>query len=113
MMARQLASGITGSRRTITGATSAPLASRSGLSFAVGRTVEVRSAKEMCAMVRLSSVKGIAQRDQRMIEAFEGLFAAEPPVLGCVKSLFWGRVRDDLLLPYPAVNDDEARRCDE
>ena len=64
-------------------------------------------------MADLSSLRGVAEKDRRMIEEAEALLGPPPPTLGFVKNLFWGNIREDLVFPYPAVDRDEAARCDE
>jgi ribosomal protein S13 len=64
-------------------------------------------------MADLKSLKGVAEKDRRMIEEAEALLGPPPPTLGFVKNLFWGAFREDLVLPYPApVDADEKARCD-
>lgn len=64
-------------------------------------------------MPNLTSLKGIAEKDRRMIEEAEALLGPEPESMGFVKNLFWGHVREDLILPYPQQDPDERQRCDE
>ena len=60
----------------------------------------------------LSSMKGIAARDQKMIQETETMFGPEPEEMGFIKNLFWGRVREDLVFPYPTVSADEKAKTD-
>ena len=64
-------------------------------------------------MADLKSLKGVAEKDRRMIEEAEAMLGPPPPTLGFVKNLFWGAFREDLVLPYPSpVDADEQARCD-
>src|SRR5205809_2894576 len=64
-------------------------------------------------MADLKSLKGIAEKDRRMIEDAETLLGPEPSSMGFVKNLFWGHFREDLVLPYPEQDAGEKARCDE
>ncbi|MDP7397233.1 MAG: acyl-CoA dehydrogenase family protein [Lentisphaeria bacterium] len=63
-------------------------------------------------MEHLKNMSGVDERDQKMIEDAERMLGPEPQQMGFVKNLFWGRVRDDLLSPFPQPDDLERRRCD-
>ena len=56
----------------------------------------------------LSTMKGVAARDQQMIREAETMLGPEPDSMGFMKNLFWGRVREDLVFPYPEVSDAET-----
>src|SRR5882672_7398312 len=60
----------------------------------------------------LKNIKGISDRDRKMIEEAEALLGPEPSDMGFVKNLFWGNIRQDLIFPYPTVGADEKARCD-
>lgn len=64
-------------------------------------------------MPDLKDVKGIADKDRKLIEDAEAMLGPEPSAMGFVKSLFWGRVREELVFPYPPADADETARCDE
>lgn len=64
-------------------------------------------------MADLKTLKGVGEKDRRMIEEAEALLGPEPGEMGFVKNLFWGNVREDLLFPYPTASPDETARCDE
>ncbi|HQY88019.1 MAG TPA: acyl-CoA dehydrogenase family protein [Tepidisphaeraceae bacterium] len=64
-------------------------------------------------MADLKNLKGVSEKDRKMIEEAENLLGPEPSSMGLMKNYFWGRVRNDLLFPYPVVPDDEKARCDE
>ena len=60
----------------------------------------------------LSSMKGVSARDQQMIQETETMFGPEPEEMGFIKNLFWGRVREELVFPYPEVSADEKAKAD-
>src|SRR5262245_37862309 len=64
-------------------------------------------------MADLKNLKGVSQQDKNLIEQAEALVGPEPKSMGFVKNLFWGRLREDLVFPYPKQADDENRRCEE
>ncbi|MEM1329366.1 MAG: acyl-CoA dehydrogenase family protein [Planctomycetota bacterium] len=64
-------------------------------------------------MADLKNLKGVSEKDRKMLEEAESLLGAEPTSMGVVKNLFWGRVRQDLLFPYPETPADETARCDQ
>src|SRR6185437_9410399 len=53
------------------------------------------------------------RRDQEEMEKAKDLLEAAPAEMGFVKSLFFGRLKLDAVLPYPKQDADEARRTDE
>lgn len=63
-------------------------------------------------MSLLNQLKGVSARDQQMIRETETMMGPEPEEMGLIKNLFWGRLREDLVLPYPAPSADEQARCD-
>ncbi|MCW5753842.1 MAG: acyl-CoA dehydrogenase family protein [Phycisphaeraceae bacterium] len=65
-------------------------------------------------MADLKTMKGISERDRAELAEAEKLLGPEPNSMGIVKNYFWGRVREDLLFPYPeAVSAEETARCDQ
>lgn len=48
-----------------------------------------------------------------MIEDAETMLGPEPEDMGFVKNMFWGRVREELVFPYPTVSAEESARCDQ
>lgn len=64
-------------------------------------------------MADLKNLKGVSEKDRKMIEEAETLLGPEPTSMGAMKNFFWGRIRNDLLFPYPTVSDEERKRCDE
>jgi alkylation response protein AidB-like acyl-CoA dehydrogenase len=63
-------------------------------------------------MSLLSSMKGVSARDQQMIRETETMFGPEPDEMGFIKNLFWGRVREELVFPYPEVSPEEKAKAD-
>src|SRR4051812_15846685 len=63
-------------------------------------------------MPDLKDVKGIAEKDRKLIEDAEALLGPEPSAMGFIKNLFWGHLREDLVFPYPQQDADERARCD-
>ncbi|PSQ95498.1 MAG: acyl-CoA dehydrogenase [Bacteroidetes bacterium SW_9_63_38] len=61
----------------------------------------------------LSSIEGVSDEDQVMIENIEAMMGPEPEDMGFMKNAFWGRFREDLLFPYPRESEEERARCDE
>ncbi len=60
----------------------------------------------------LSNMKGVQARDQQMIREAETMFGPEPDSMGFIKNLFWGRVREDLVFPYPEVSAAETKKTE-
>ncbi|MFB6277980.1 MAG: acyl-CoA dehydrogenase family protein [Salinibacter sp.] len=60
----------------------------------------------------LSDIKGVSEEDQQMIQNIESMMGPEPEDMGFVKNVFWGRVREDLLFPYPRESEEEREKCD-
>lgn len=60
----------------------------------------------------LSKLKNVSLQDQKMIEDIEVMLGPEPSEMGFIKNLFWGRVREELVFPYPEETKAERRRCD-
>jgi alkylation response protein AidB-like acyl-CoA dehydrogenase len=63
-------------------------------------------------MADLKSLSGVTEKDRKMIEDAEALLGPPPPTLGFDKNLFWGNVREDLIIPYPSIDPAEGARCD-
>ncbi|MGB3543128.1 MAG: acyl-CoA dehydrogenase family protein [Rubrivirga sp.] len=57
-------------------------------------------------------MKGVSARDQQMIKEAETMLGPEPDEMGFIKNLFWGRVREELLFPYPEVSVDQKAKTD-
>ncbi|WP_218827589.1 acyl-CoA dehydrogenase family protein [Rubricoccus marinus] len=63
-------------------------------------------------MSLLTQLKGVSARDQKMIEEAEVMMGPEPDEMGFIKNLFWGRVREELVFPYPEVSPEEKAKTD-
>ncbi len=64
-------------------------------------------------MADLKTLKGVGEKDRKLIEDAEALIGPEPTSMGFVKNMFWGNMREDLLFPYPLCDAQETARCDE
>ena len=60
----------------------------------------------------LSNMKGVAAKDQQMIREAETMMGPEPEEMGFIKNMFWGRIREDLVFPYPEVTPEEKAKAD-
>ncbi len=67
----------------------------------------------MSEKAELSKMKGVAERDRKLIEDAEKMMGPEPEEMGFVKNLFWGRLREDLVFPYPESSPEEVAKCDQ
>lgn len=63
-------------------------------------------------MSLLDKMKGVSARDQEMIRETEQMFGSEPEEMGFIKNVFWGRIREDVIHPYPEVSAAEKAKCD-
>ena len=57
-------------------------------------------------------LKNVSEFDRIQIEKAEELFGPEPDTMGFFKNLHWGRIREELVFPYPEVSAEEQKRCD-
>ena len=64
-------------------------------------------------MADLKQMKGVSEADRKLLQEAEELLGPEPDSMGFAKNLFWGRFRQDLMLPYPQQSADEKKVCDE
>ena len=64
-------------------------------------------------MADLKNLKGVSDRDRQMIADAEALLGPEPESMGFVKNMFWGRIRESLVFPYPEYGGEEKERCDQ
>ncbi len=60
----------------------------------------------------LSDIKGVSEEDKKMIENIETMMGPEPEDMGFIKNAFWGRMREELIFPYPQEGDEERDTCD-
>ncbi len=63
-------------------------------------------------MSLLDKLKGVSARDAQMLEETEAMMGPEPEEMGFIKNLFWGRVREELVLPYPRQEAGDKAKCD-
>ncbi len=63
-------------------------------------------------MAKLTELKRISAEDRRMLQDVEAMMGPEPEELGFIKNLFWGRIREDLVFPYPEQDPEEEARCE-
>ncbi|MEO1513076.1 MAG: acyl-CoA dehydrogenase family protein, partial [Planctomycetota bacterium] len=66
-------------------------------------------------MADLKQMKGVSEKDRKMIEEAETLLGPEPTAMGVMKNYFWGNIRSDLLFPYPEIaktSPEETATCD-
>ncbi len=61
----------------------------------------------------LKNLKGISEKDRKMIEDAEVMLGPDPEEMGLVKNMFWGNLREELVFPYPQVSAEEIARCDQ
>lgn len=59
------------------------------------------------------SLKNLSEKDRKMIAEAEAMLGPDPSEMGVIKNLFFGRVREDLLFPYPKTDAEETARCDQ
>ncbi len=59
-----------------------------------------------------SKMTKLSERDRKQIQEAEEMLGPDPSTLGCVKNYCWGRIREDLLFPYPQREAEEKARCD-
>jgi acyl-CoA dehydrogenase family member 9 len=63
-------------------------------------------------MSLLTKLKGVSEQDQKMIQETETMFGPEPEDMGFIKNVFWGRVREELVFPYPEQSPDQKAKTD-
>lgn len=63
-------------------------------------------------MADLSRLRNISEKDRKMLAEVEVMLGPEPSEMGFVKNLFWGRLRNALVFPYPEQDRRERARCD-
>ena len=64
-------------------------------------------------MAVLNDLKNLSEEDRKLIQAAEMMLGPEPAEMGFVKNIFWGNIVEEMVFPYPCVNDEEKRRCDQ
>jgi acyl-CoA dehydrogenase family member 9 len=58
-------------------------------------------------------LKNVSARDKDMIRDIEAMMGPEPSTMGFAKNLFWGRLEQHYVFPYPTSSEEETRKCDE
>ena len=53
-------------------------------------------------MADLKNLKGVSDKDRKMIADAEALLGPEPSTMGFVKNLFWGNLRREACFPVSA-----------
>ena len=61
----------------------------------------------------LKKMKGISEKDQRLLADAETLMGPDPTELGFIKNIFRGNLREGMVFPYPAQDAEETARCDQ
>ncbi len=61
----------------------------------------------------LKKMKGISERDAKMLADAEVLLGPDPTEMGWIQNMFWGHVREELIFPYPKSDAEETARCDQ
>ncbi len=61
----------------------------------------------------LKTLKGISARDVKMLADAETILGPDPEELGFIQHCFWGKVREELIFPYPNGDPEETARCDQ
>lgn len=61
----------------------------------------------------LKKMKGISEKDAKMLADAEVILGPDPTEIGFVKNLFMGNLREELVLPYPQSDPEETARCDQ
>tara|TARA_R110002096_G_scaffold4493_20_gene20949 strand:- start:1076 stop:3037 length:1962 start_codon:yes stop_codon:yes gene_type:complete len=64
-------------------------------------------------MSDLKHLRDISEEDRKMLENTQMVMGPEPAEMGFVKNLFWGKIREDLIFPYPEVSPEEKRKADD
>ena len=59
-------------------------------------------------MADLKTMKGVSDKDRKLIEEAEAMIGPEPDSMGLVKNMFWGNIREDLLFPFPEIDPEET-----
>ena len=64
------------------------------------------------AINSLGDLKKVSAEDRKMIRDIEKMMGPEPNEIGFVKNLFAGRMRNDLVFPFPRESKAERDKCD-
>jgi len=63
-------------------------------------------------MANIKDLKGVSDKDKAMIAEAEAMFGPEPGDMGFIKNLFWGRIREELVFPYPEDSPELKQKAD-
>lgn len=58
-------------------------------------------------------LKNVSAKDRKQIEDAQEMLGPDPATMGFIKNLFWGNLREELVLPYPQISAEETARCDQ
>lgn len=61
----------------------------------------------------LKKMKGISERDAKMLADAEVLLGPDPSEMGWIQNMFWGNAREELIFPYPKSDPEETAKCDQ
>jgi acyl-CoA dehydrogenase family protein 9 len=54
----------------------------------------------------------VSEKDRAMVEGVTEMLGPDPASMGFIRNLFWGNIRQELVLPYAQVDPAETARCD-
>jgi acyl-CoA dehydrogenase family protein 9 len=60
-----------------------------------------------------SQLKNVSEKDRKQIEQAQEMLGPDPTTMGFIKNLFWGNLREELVMPFPEVSAEETARCDQ
>jgi acyl-CoA dehydrogenase family member 9 len=58
-------------------------------------------------------LKNVSEKDRKQIQEAQEMLGPDPATMGFIKNLFWGNLREELVLPYPEISAEETARCDQ
>jgi alkylation response protein AidB-like acyl-CoA dehydrogenase len=58
-------------------------------------------------------LKNVSEKDRRQIEQAQEMLGPDPKSMGFIKNIFWGNIKEHLVLPFPELPPDEVARCDQ
>ena len=61
----------------------------------------------------LKTMKGISEKDAKMLADAEVILGPDPTEIGFIKNLFMGNLREELVFPYTQPDAEETARCDQ
>lgn len=63
--------------------------------------------------VDLADLKGLSEKDVKMLKDADIMLGPEPEEMGFIKNMFWGNFRQDLIFPYPRSSAEENKLCED